>query len=144
VDPGETNIIQAHVYHDGQLVAKFSLTRGQYYADSMLDYSTERWKKWNKHPILKNLIEGGSTHHFKKANIDDIATSIRYYQSVRADIRVYKLTWGDGQASPHTTIVPFPFWTRPQHQLDSSRIAGSSSSSSSNSSKATLKRDAPS
>ena len=91
VDPGETNIIQAHVYRDGQLVAKFSLTRGQYYAKSMLDYSTKCWKKWNKRPILKNLIEGGSTHHFKKANINDIATSFQYYQSVRADIRAHKL-----------------------------------------------------
>ena len=41
--------------------------------------------------------------------------------------------WGDGQASPHTAMVPFRSWTRPQHQLDSSRIAGSSSSSKSSS-----------
>jgi hypothetical protein len=40
---------------------------------------------------LKRLIEGRHVNHLKKANVDDIARSIQYYQSVREHIRVYKL-----------------------------------------------------
>jgi hypothetical protein len=57
----------------------------------MVDYAVKRWLVWNNHSPLKRLIEGRRVTHLKKANIDDIATSIQYYQSVRADIRVHKL-----------------------------------------------------
>ena len=91
VDPGLTNIITAHLYQNMQIVAKFRLTRAQYYSESMVDYAVKRWLVWNNHPSLKRLIKGRCAHHLKKANIDDIITSIQYYQSVRADIRVHKL-----------------------------------------------------
>ena len=91
VDPGLTNIINAHVYKDNKLDTKFRYTRAQYYSESMVDYATKRWSVWNKNPHLKRLIDGRRANHLKKADVDDIARSIRYYQSVREDIRVHKL-----------------------------------------------------
>lgn len=46
---------------------------------------------WNNHTPLKRLIKGKCVNYLKKANTDDIATSIQYYQLVRADIQVHKL-----------------------------------------------------
>ena len=92
VDPGNSNIMNVQIYRDGSLEHTCRLTRNQYYQESGLNHSQERWKVWNIQPAMKALIDGRRINHFKTTYVERIGQSIVFHQANVDNNHILKLT----------------------------------------------------